>query len=207
MISWGILVRRRPDAQGRERVLQQAALPLHLGGGADEHQGDFGAYDLVPPHDLEIDVRNGMPDRVTLELAGQHQMSRAVYVESEHLVEAVDREGRTQVPGADRYGQRLHTVPIDDARHPAVVPEPPRRARPDRPPNFSDQLNFCHVRSRSAPRFTPPELSRGKGTPHDSPSELQQVTAQPLPLHYSRLVAAIRAQDPLGAAGSGSTDP
>ena len=57
----------------------------------------------------------------------------------------MDREGGTQVSGANRDGHRLHAVPIDDGRHLALVTEPPRRARPGRPPKFSDQLYFCHT--------------------------------------------------------------
>ena len=67
-------------------MLEEAAFSLDLGGGAHEHQRDLGAYDLVPPHDLEINVGNGVPHRVALELAGQHQMSRTVDIQSQHLV-------------------------------------------------------------------------------------------------------------------------
>ena len=82
-------------------MLEEPSFALDLRGRAHQHQRDLGAHDLVPAHHLEIDVGHGVPHRVTLELAGQHQVRRTVYVQGEHLVEAMDRQSRTEVAGHD----------------------------------------------------------------------------------------------------------
>ena len=55
-------------------------------------------------------------------------------------------------------------MPVDDRRHPAVVTQPPGRARPGRAPEFSDQLYFCHcsLPLRSSLRY-PAGSSQGMG--------------------------------------------
>ena len=69
-------------------MLEEAPFALDLSSSPDQYQRDFGAHDLVPADDLEVDVGEGVAHRVPLELASQHQMSRTVYVQGQHLVQA-----------------------------------------------------------------------------------------------------------------------
>jgi hypothetical protein len=80
-------------------MFQDTPLALDLERRTDQHDWDFGADYLVSPDDLEIDMRNGVPHRVALELASQDQMVGAVHFQGDNLVEPMDRKGRTQVSG------------------------------------------------------------------------------------------------------------
>ena len=121
---------------------QKATLALDLERGTNEHDGDFGVHDLVPSHDLEINVRNGMTYRVPLELASQDEVVGTINLQGQHLVEPVERKGSY----AGLSPLLTATAAPSRARRPLPGTRPAVRSRRDALDPF--------VRPRSATSFT-----------------------------------------------------
>ncbi len=125
--------RRGVDRQGGEQLLDDALLLLHRPGLAYQHDRHLGRDDLVAAHDLEVDMHDGVADRVALHGAGQGQVGLRPHLDGEQLVEAgLARQGVAQVTAVHRNRHAVGAVAVDarrgSGRRPAAAATRPTRS-------------------------------------------------------------------------------
>ncbi len=115
------------DGQGEHLLVHQTVTVLHFERLADQNDRHVGRDHLIATNDLEVDVGHRLGDRVSLHLAGQRQVGRALCHEGEQLVRAgLTVEGDAQLAGAHSDRDRVGPVAVDDA---GDLPLPTQAAR------------------------------------------------------------------------------
>ncbi len=135
----------RVDGEGEHLLLDEAVAVVHLGRLTHQRDRHVRADDFVTPDDDEVDVGDRLRHRVALHLAGDRQIATRTRVEREELVRpGLAVQGDPQLAGADRDGQRIGAVAVDDTGNLALTPQPANGARALRAPNLGCEYDFGH---------------------------------------------------------------
>ena len=121
-----------------------------LDGLADQVDRDLGRDHLVPPHDLEVDVGDHVPERVVLDVAGQGQVVVRPDLEGEQGVEpGLAGQGDLELAGHDGHRDGVGPVSVHHTGDLALGAQPSGRARSGGATGFSGERDFGHAGNSS----------------------------------------------------------